>query len=513
MKHLPLLLLFVWASFSAPAQEQFDSTFATDGLFILDASTGFDDYFFDMIVLPDGKIVAVGYAITESGQSDMLVVRLEADGALDAGFGEDGILLIDINTWDQAFSVVSYEDGKIVIGGRSGPTSSATQAAVLMLHADGSLDEAFGSGGIFLASLGIGSSSVNVLLIDGENQLLAGGNSNFDIHVLKLTPEGTLVPDYGINGMATTAYVFPLACDDMALQPDGKLLIGGKVNPFTDDIVVIRLNEDGSNDETFGDASFFIYDFDLSIYGSDESAESMVVEENGRILIGGHTRYYDESDSHFYVMALDSEGNLDPTFGADGIQRYPTIGFSFGNDLLVTPDQAILLAGGFSGIGSDNGDVSILKLDATGGIDTTYGNNGLQLFGITEGSIDRVFSMQPQFDDKWVVAGFYRPSGGNFASFVARLGDAEDPILATSSAEAAVFKVFPNPVSDELYFELPPHWASIDRVEVYDLSGNLVLATTDLPGASLDVGALSSGFYVVRVFGGREVLRQAFVKG
>ena len=506
MKNLPIFFLILLTSFSVFSQEQFDSTFATDGVFILDASPDFDDYFFDMIVLPDNKIIAVGYVISESGQSDMLLVQLEEDGALDVSFGVNGILVLDINTWDQAFSVIPFIDGKLVVAGRSGPMSSATQMTVVMLNADGSLDEDFAQAGVLQVSAGFGSSSANALLVDEDNNILVGGNSNFDIHVLKFTSTGEPVPDFGMNGLATISYVFPLSCDDMALQPDGKLVIGGKVNPFTDDIVVIRLNEDGSNDEDFGDDSFFIYDFDLSIYGSDESAESIVIEEDGRILIGGHTRYFDESDSHFYVMALDEDGNLDPAFGEDGIHRYPTIGFSFGNDLLVSSDQEIILAGGFLGSGSDGSDMSLLKLDSEGSIDTSYGNNGLQLFGLSEGSIDRIFSIQAQFEDKWLVAGFYRPSGGNFASFIARLGDAEGPILSIKKPETPSFKISPNPVSsNEINISLD--FTPIDNLKLFDLKGKLLFSKS-LKGEiitreyTLDISFLNPGVYFLQLDNG-----------
>ncbi len=506
MKQWLLYSLAFLCSLSGFSQEQFDSTFATDGVFILDASPDFDDYFFDMMVLPDGKIIAVGYVISESGQSDMLVVKLEEDGALDLSFGEDGIVILDINPWDQAFTIVPYSDGKMVIGGRSGPMSSSTQSCVVMLQADGSIDENFGMDGVFQTALGIGSSSANVVLIDGDNHILVGGNSNFDIHVYKLSPLGEPVPGYGVNGLSTTAFVFPLSCTDMALQPDGALVVGGKANPFTDDIVVIRLLEDGSLDEDFGEDGFFFYDFDLSIYGSDESVESIVLDESGRIWLGGQTRYFDESDSHFYVMALDEEGHLDVNFGEEGVYRYPTIGFSFGNDLLISEEQEILLAGGFLGSGSDGNDLSLLKLDAEGSIDTAYGNNGLQLFGLSEGSIDRIFSIKPQSEDKWLVAGFYRPSGSNFASFIARIGnEVEDPISSTQGLALPPFTISPNPVGrQQNAILLSLGETPLDRWQLFDEQGRLVDAQIikgDISSQELtiDISFLRPGLYFLQL--------------
>ena len=506
MKQWLLYSLPFLCALSGFSQEQFDSTFATDGVFILDASPDFDDYFFDIMVLPDQKMVAVGYVVSESGQSDMLVVKLEENGTLDLSFGENGMVILDINTWDQAFTVVPYSDGKILIGGRSGAMSSSTQSCVVMLQADGSIDEDFGTNGVFQTALGIGSSSANVVLIDGDNHILVGGNSNFDIHVYKLSPTGEPVPAYGMNGLSTTAFVYPLSCTDMALQPNGELVLGGKANPFTDDIVVVRLLEDGSLDEDFGDDGFFFYDFDLSIYGSDESVESIVLDESGRIWLGGQTRYFDESDSHFYVMALDEEGNLDVNFGEDGVYRYPTIGFSFGNDLLISEEQEILLAGGFLGSGSDGSDLSLLKLDTEGSIDTSYGNNGLQLFGLSEGSIDRIFSIKPQSEDKWLVAGFYRPSGVNFASFIARIGnEAEDPISSTQDLALAPSTISPNPVGRQQNAivislgEIP-----LQRWQLFDTNGRLVHAQA--PGGAIpsreltiDISFLEPGVYFLQL--------------
>lgn len=505
-----LILLAFLTSFSALGQVQFDSTFATNGVFILDASPDFDDYFFDMIVLPDQKMVAVGYVISESGQSDMLVVKLEENGTLDTSFGENGIVVLDINPWDQAFTVVPYTDGKMLIGGRSGPMSSSTQSCVVMLQADGSIDENFGTNGIFQTALGIGSSSANAILIDSDNHILVGGNSNFDMHVYKLSPTGAPVPEYGINGLATTAYVFPLSCTDMALQPDGKLVVGGKVNPYTDDIVVIRLLENGALDEDFGEDGFFFYDFDLSIYGSDESVESIVITESGRIWLGGQTRYFDESDSHFFVMALDGEGILDVNFGEEGIHRYPTIGFSFGNDLLVSAEQEILLAGSFFGAGSDGTDLSLLKLDAEGSMDTTYGNNGLQLFGLSEGSVDRIFSIQTQGEDKWLVAGFYRPSGGNFASFIARIGnEEEDPISSARMLERPRFKISPNPVgTDQHAIVISLEHAALERVQLFDVQGQRLFSqkvkgTVRSQALTIDISFLESGVYFLQLENGQ----------
>ena len=94
-----------------------DATFSVDGVAEWTGSPGYHE-FRDLTLGPNGTIVAAGYANTGK---DFAVVRVKSDGAFDQDFGVDGMVKIDFGLFgysnDQATSVLSYANGKILVSG------------------------------------------------------------------------------------------------------------------------------------------------------------------------------------------------------------------------------------------------------------------------------------------------------------------------------------------------------------------------------------------------------------
>ena len=102
------------------ANGNLDMAFGTNGRTITQVNTtAMLDTIWDMVLQPDGKIVAAGYSFNTT--IDMLLMRYNNNGSLDPSFDGDGILLTDFgSTADGAYSVLIQPDGKIIIGGLSG---------------------------------------------------------------------------------------------------------------------------------------------------------------------------------------------------------------------------------------------------------------------------------------------------------------------------------------------------------------------------------------------------------
>lgn len=102
------------------ANGNLDMTFGTNGRTITQVNTTVMlDTVWDLVLQPDGKIVAAGYSFNTT--IDMLLMRYNSNGSLDPSFDGDGILLTDFgSTADGAYSVLIQPDGKIVVGGLSG---------------------------------------------------------------------------------------------------------------------------------------------------------------------------------------------------------------------------------------------------------------------------------------------------------------------------------------------------------------------------------------------------------
>ncbi len=119
-------------------------------------------------VQPDGKIVVAGYA-SSGASSDVALARLKPNGLPDSGFATDGVATTAIGQVSAAKALVLQPDGKIVLGGLSAGSSGHSKATLVRYDADGSLDAGFGRRGLVLTKLGtlakvVGGTAAGVIL-------------------------------------------------------------------------------------------------------------------------------------------------------------------------------------------------------------------------------------------------------------------------------------------------------------------------------------------------------------
>lgn len=199
-----------------------DTSFGNNGRVYLDPSTERSSELHWLTQQPDGKLVGAG-----SVGADMAVVRLTADGALDRGFGEDGVVRIPLGPDDafgSATAVAVQPDGKIVIGGTlrflcdlDDPACAEIVDAVLVrVSPDGSLDASFGAAGVVtfdaygartaIAPGGLVVEPAGTILVGGDSGFVTGGDSQFvdDVRygfIARFTANGALDTSFGNAGI------------------------------------------------------------------------------------------------------------------------------------------------------------------------------------------------------------------------------------------------------------------------------------------------------------------------
>ncbi|MFC0710049.1 M10 family metallopeptidase C-terminal domain-containing protein [Azorhizophilus paspali] len=364
-----------------------DTSFGSDGKATFDLGRG--DYVYSMAMQPDGKILVTGRS--DNGSDDNFgVIRLNADGTLDTTFGSDGKAIFELGySDDQGHSVTVLPDGKILMAGFSydySENSTYFDFSVIRLNADGTLDTSFGSDGEATADIDGNSDYGNSLLVQPDGKILvAGGSDNSSYRygtkfsVARLNADGSLDASFGSDGKASFALGIGYAqVNSLALQPDGKILLAGQsYNPdnATYDFSVIRLNVDGSLDTGFSGDGKAIFDI---AWGNDEG-HSLTVQPDGKILVSGYSynpsgNGYDSSRYDFSVIRLNADGTLDKTFGALPEDLLLTLEGSHGNnDVLIGSDAYERL------LGKDGNDV----LDGGAGRDSLNGGTGADLFRIS----------------------------------------------------------------------------------------------------------------------------------
>ena len=364
-------------------------------------------------ILPDGRIIAGGTCLHPDGRggfaSDFALVCFQADGTLDTGFGQNGIVTTDFTPAGEssdAFESISrlflLSDAKILALG----VSSYGQGTYLLAryNPDGSLDRSFGNDGKRFASVGLTANSLVSAMVQSDGKIVLTAPLYTGLFtVYRLTADGVFDPAFGSSGTASIDLGTP-SCypKGVALQPDGKIVVAGQwsINPGSavGDIAVARLNPDGHLDASFGEGGKRRVGFP----GYLALANSVQVLSDGKIAIGGALQRFNLF-SDFLVLRLDPGGSLDPSFGLGGKM---TTDFMSGNDeaqkVLALPDGRMVAVGSAAVPGRAT-DFAIARYGANGFFDEFgYGGRTTVDYSHSDESASAV-AIQP--DAKILVAG------------------------------------------------------------------------------------------------------------
>lgn len=329
------------------------------------------------------KIIVAGYAQQAQSGKDFLVARYALNGALDTTFDGDGILLTALagaGVEDYAISVrVLFTGGvpnRIIAGGNVTDTFSGTKRrAAIKLFLAGTFDTAFDGDGILIPSTALGTGDCAAMLTSGSRIVFAGTGysagtvQDYDAVVSRhTTSDGTADATFGSGGWCflDTGHVRGSGFA-VAVQTDGKVLVGGRGDGMDAQPFVRRLLANGTPDSTFGDSS--VQD-SLFSYDSRGTVFDLALQPDGRILAAGVTPW--GSQSAMFVARMHPNGALDRDFAGTGVRTFRLGDTDSLFSVAVQPDGRILLAGvtrinGFGGL------LVVARLTASGVFDSTFG--------------------------------------------------------------------------------------------------------------------------------------------
>lgn len=395
-----------------------DTTFANKGSAVV--STGLAYGFGTAVAVgPDDRIYVTGFAEDKSNtlSKGFVVVGLLPDGSPDPQFGSGGVADVAVGSGAAAYAIGLDTSGRVVVAG-----SLAGGLTIGRYLSDGSLDTAFGSNGVATAggdtALGLVPRSDGSLIVGG----LTSGTSS-DEELVGLTASGALDSNFGSAGVAIADFGKTEVANGIALAPDGKVVAAGATYLGTDtsvsDFAVARFGQDGSLDASFGIGGKVTTDF-----GGTDSAKAVVVQANGRVVVGGATGQKGTSKGSWALARYGLDGSLDPSFGGGGkVVTLPGAGAEEGaiNAMVLDSDGKLVVAGFSYGQGQQTAAVGRYLDD--GGLDLAFGKSGVSILSIpAPWALSNINGVALQSDGRLVVAGWVASSGMKDVSFwVARL--------------------------------------------------------------------------------------------
>ena len=326
----------------------------------------------------DGKVIFAGDFIRVNGAPRVSIARVNADGSLDATFNTG-------SGFNGAVSkILVQSDGKILVVGTFSGYNGASRFGIARLNQDGSLDTNFT---IFVTFVNAGSAQISTLALQPDGKILVGGNFNTvdgqaRTGVARLNADGRL--DASFNATFGSAFIRSIIA-----QPDGKILVGGSfngVNGFSR-ANLVRLNADGTLDSSFNAGNIF-------------GVNQIEIQPDGKYLVLTNT-----------IIRLNFDGTTDTSFISPNFSSINPVNSAGIFQFLVQPDGSILVAGSFTTF-NNAPRANFVRLRPNGSLDINFFPNG------ANGAVRTIVR---QTDGRILLGGEFSVIGGVSKLSIARL--------------------------------------------------------------------------------------------
>lgn len=271
-----------------------------------------------IIAQPDEKIVMVGSSLNGSKGHDLTFVRINPDGTLDESFASKGrgVFTVSDSTDEYSETVAIDKAGRILIGGYY-YASGTTRPVIIRLTADGNIDKTFAKEGKYFPDLTTKKMTSIHSLKRQEDKILAVGSYVDSISmfvngpttvVFRLNDDGSQDRTFGSKGITILEGIasYQIALNETSIALGGSYPMPLKTSSVTNPVIAM-LKYDGIINTGFGDKGFY-----KGTVVAQEIIADLAFQKDGKLVTVGHVR--DQS----VIMRLKSNGRIDSTFATDG---------------------------------------------------------------------------------------------------------------------------------------------------------------------------------------------------
>ncbi len=295
-------------------------------------------------------------------------------GGLDFGFALGGI-------WSPAdldsgftFSVGVRQDGVIISGGGG---------RIVALKPDGSgLEPSFGGDGVVDDVAAFTYETIvqadDKVLVTGTPQQLGLPPSSF--FVARYLQDGTLDSAFGAGGSLIRPGL-PFAAEVLwrtsLVKQDGRIVLLGLYRPYSSQVwrlFLLQLNVDGSTDLDFGNAGFVRDSVQVGSMGALRAVE----DDNGGLVVLGSLWGDGSQAGTCVLLRYDASGHLDASFGIGGRAHYTLPPHHVLMGLAIQSSGRIIVSGGRNYWGAtQQASFYVMGSESNGSLDAAFGPGGM----------------------------------------------------------------------------------------------------------------------------------------
>ncbi|MGA2253319.1 MAG: delta-60 repeat domain-containing protein [Thermoguttaceae bacterium] len=332
---------------------------------------------------PEYNVIPYNQAVTSSGGSSPVSMAVTSTSGASLG------LTMTSSNGTLTFSGVPTAYGTETFNVQATDAAGVTATNSYIVTAD-----QYNPSGVVFTSVTGGFDAGCASFIDSNQNIVVAGISNSAvINAVRYQPNGCLDTSFNGTGFTTTPgpknyQNWAYAAADYPSAGGDKIVVGGiYLGSSADDFAVVRYNNNGSLDTSFGSGGEAVTDIGGFGYGR---VDSVVVLPDGDIAAGGAM----QGDTYGICFALASytpAGKLDTTFhpGAGDPVAFTTQKGTVTTDisgstheyitsmaLQTVGTQTYILAGGLAVINGSSNYV-LVRYNLNGSLDTTFGTNGI----------------------------------------------------------------------------------------------------------------------------------------
>ena len=494
MKYIQILALIFISMYSYAQPGTLDNSFSADGIASFNFRGG-DATGTSVHIQSDGKIVFCGTSADSDGfadSQDLYVARINPDGLLDNTFGDNGFARSFRNGLDRGIALDIQADGKTVVLGSGFYIARFTN--------NGSFDPDFGVGGQVSYSFGLPDTEGSDIAVQPDGKIIVVGKADESIAMVRLNTDGTVDNTFGVNGEVITSVVFYNNIKQIYIQDDGKIAATGYTSVSeAETSLLVRYNADGTLDNTLGANGTLLF----NLLPDDDLPQGITVAPTGEIIVSGQAGHMGNQD--VLVARFLPDGTLDNSFSVDGVVQTDFGDHEGGGKVLLQPDNKILVSG-WTKVGGDRR-MALFRYNWDGTLDNTFGINGRVATSSPLGGGGGFGSVALQEDGKIVACGVCEDEDYNESVCVARYLSGINIGIGEVDAYIGSTLIYPNPITNNsitVEYELKAD--ETVSIELYDLAGkqiSMLQSAIDEKANSyqktLSLPTLSAGNYILKL--------------